>query len=489
MVTHLFVRAAQLLLAATLASPLTSCIQLESPDSALQAPEQETVLDSAVLPPAMNYDLGEATLVQERFPEDSRFRKMPVRLNGLIATPKAVDAPAPVVVILHGTHPGCPLDEAGVDRWPCDPAVEQPNYQGFEYLVRQLAGRGYVALALNINAENTFGFGEPTPNERLEQLVNLHLQALETAGAGGENNFGVKLTDRVDLTQLALIGHSRGGESAYWLAHEGGLKLPSTKGSDGTPIDGLLLVAPAIVTVQPRESEVPMGIILPACDGDVLVQTGQYFYETARLSLEQQAWASSVWLEQANHNHFNSILPGDLFSGDASRPDCKTLISADQQREFLIRYAGDFLATVFQSEPDTLATRRARMGLDATHSAPAKLYNQSARVAALAHAPQRRALLVPRTSSELSTNALGGGVATQDVDLFHCEAGYYTPEQNPGSEPCQRVNLTVPGSPAMVVASWTEPNAMWRFDLPEGHRDLSQDRPLVCGLRSIPCRS
>ena len=75
---------------------------------------------------------------------------------------------------------------------------------------------------------------------------------------------------------------------------------------------------------------------------------GSIFYETARLSLEQQAWASSVWLEQANHNHFNSILPGDLFSGDASRPDCKTLISADQQREFLIRYAGDFLATVFQ---------------------------------------------------------------------------------------------------------------------------------------------
>ena len=71
------------------------------------------------------------------------------------------------------------------------------------------------------------------------------------------------------------------------------------------------------------------------------------------------------------------------------------------------------------------------MGLDATHSAPAKLYNQSARVAALAHAPQRRALLVPRTSSELSTNALGGGVATQDVDLFHCEAGVLHPRAKP----------------------------------------------------------
>jgi hypothetical protein len=104
MVTHLFVRTAQLLLVATLASPLTSCIQPESAGSDPQAPEQEIVLDPAVLPPAINYDLGEATLVQERFPEDSQFRNMPVRLNGLIATPDAMDAPAPVVEILR-SHP------------------------------------------------------------------------------------------------------------------------------------------------------------------------------------------------------------------------------------------------------------------------------------------------------------------------------------------------------------------------------------------------
>ena len=39
------------------------------------------------LPPAVEYDLGEATVIQERFPTDSRFRNMPVRLNGLIAAP------------------------------------------------------------------------------------------------------------------------------------------------------------------------------------------------------------------------------------------------------------------------------------------------------------------------------------------------------------------------------------------------------------------
>ena len=197
MVTHLFVRAAQLLLAATLASPFNKLyFSLNHQNSALQAPEQETVLDSAVLPPRHELRPGGGNPGPGgAFRKIADFGRCRFRLNGLIChSERPWMPPAPVVVILHGTHPGCPLDEAGVDRWPCDPAVEQPNYQGFEYLVRQLAGRGYVALALNINAENTFGFGEPTPNERLEQLVNLHLQALETAGAGGGKiTFGVKL--------------------------------------------------------------------------------------------------------------------------------------------------------------------------------------------------------------------------------------------------------------------------------------------------------
>ena len=108
----------------------------------------------------------------------------------------------------------------GVDRWPCDPEVEQPNYRGFEYLVRELAARGYVALSLNINAENTFGFGEPVPGERLQQLVDLHLGALATAAAGGLNDFGVDLAGRADLRRLALVGHSQGGEESLRVARQ-----------------------------------------------------------------------------------------------------------------------------------------------------------------------------------------------------------------------------------------------------------------------------
>ena len=143
---------------------------------------------------------------------------MPVRLNGVIAAPTTGEGPFPVVLILHGTHPGCPeIDH--VDRWPCDPADERPNYQGFAYLAEHLAANGYVALSININAENTFGFGEPTPGERLTQIFDKHLKALAAASAGGENKFGVDLKAKADMQRLALIGHSRGGEMAITLSH------------------------------------------------------------------------------------------------------------------------------------------------------------------------------------------------------------------------------------------------------------------------------
>ena len=152
----------------------------------------ETEMTTAVLPVAVEYNLGETTITQARFPEDSRFHNMPVRLNGIIAAPSGGDGPYPVVLIIHGTHPGCPEIEGSIDPWPCDPELEQPNYRGFAYLAEALAAEGYVAFAPNFNAENTFGFGEGTPGERLSQLAIIHLSALAEAASGGANDFGVE---------------------------------------------------------------------------------------------------------------------------------------------------------------------------------------------------------------------------------------------------------------------------------------------------------
>jgi hypothetical protein len=432
---------------------------------------QANATDEMGKPPvAVEYNLGETTITQSMFPEDSRFRKMPVRLNGIIAVPNGGNAPYPVVVILHGNHPGCPIPEGDmVDRWPCDPEVERPNYRGFGYLVQRLAAQDYVALSININAENTFGFGEPFPIERLEQLVDLHLKALAEATSGGSNKFGVELIDRADLSKLAFIGHSQGAEGAYWLTDKAGLDAPDAFERRGYgPVYGILMIAPAANLGGAGGGRVPFSVILPACDNDVINQEGQLFYEISRLDPDQVAWASSVWLERANHNYFNNTLSDEALARPG-RPDCEPLLEPEAQRDFLSNYAIDFLAKIFNQDPGATP----RLGMDLQELAADELYGLPTRVAALAPRYDRLPLFLPADVNELKTNLLGGNVIAEYLTLTYCKQGYYVPSMNPGSEPCKRVNLVIPGNPAMIAASWSQKDAALRFSLPGGY-DLNQ---------------
>jgi len=440
----------------------------QSTDTIEPEPATATV-ENEQMPVAVEYNLGETTITQSMFSEDSRFRNMPVRLNGIIAVPAGEAVPSPVTVILHGNHPGCPVPEGDtVDRWPCDLEVERPNYRGFDYLVSKLAEKGYVALSININADNTFGFGEPVPIERLGQLVDLHLKALSAAAAGGANKFGVDLAGRADMSRLAFIGHSQGGEGAFWLTQKAGLDTADAFAKLGYgPVYGLLLVAPSANYGGATSSRVPLAVILPACDGDVFLKEGQLFYEITRFDLEQNPWASSVWLERANHNYFNGTLQDESVSRPG-RPDCDPVLQPEAQRDFLSAYTIDFLAMVFNQDPAAVT----RLGMDLRMAAPDELYGLPARVAALAPHPDRLPLFLTLNETELDTNLAGGDVTIEGLTITYCKEGYYVPTMKPGSEPCKRVNLVIPGNPAMIVASWSKEGGVLRFSLPEG-RDLS----------------
>ena len=450
-------------------TPIMTTIATQTLETA-ETGQAPTATEPASLPEAVEYNLGDTTITQLTFPEDSRFRNMPVRLNGIIAVPDGDGGPYPVVIILHGNHPGCPVPEGDtVDRWPCNPEVERPNFRGFDYLVSQLAAQGYVALSINVNAENTFGFGEPVPIERLGQLVDLHLKSLSDASSGGENKFGVELQGRADLKQLAFIGHSQGGEYAYWLTEKAVLDTPDSFKNHGYgPVYGILMIAPSANWGGARGARLPLALILPACDNDVINQEGQLFYEINRLDPDNSSWASSVWLENANHNFFNSTLADEAVTRPG-RPDCEPLLQPEAQRDFLSAYTIDFLAQIFQKNEEAMA----RLGMNFQTQAPSELYGLPARVASLAPGDDRLPLLVPISSAELETNLAGGSVNAKGVTTFFCEEGYYTPFVKPGSEPCKRVNLVIPGNPAMIVTSWSQNGTALRFSLPEGS-DLSK---------------
>ncbi len=82
-------------------------------------------------------------------------------------------------------------------------------------------------------------------------------------------------------------------------------------------------------------------------------------------------------------------------------------------------------------------------------------------------------MLVPATAEELATNLVGGAVIEEGITTHFCPEGHYTPAMMPGSEPCRRVSVVVPGQPALAVVSWAEPGGAWRFVLPAGEGDLS----------------
>ncbi len=278
----------------------------------------------AVAVDPVEYDLGGATVVLQGFEAGSRFRDMPVRVNGMIAVPEVGEGPFPVVMVLHGNHPGCPTDEGGVDRWPCDPEVEQANYTGFGYLLGALAAQGYVALAPNLNAENTFGFGEPVPGERVKQLTDLHLGALAEAASGGARDFGVE----------------PGGAS----------RPPPGWRSSGTPAVGRLLwcwpathrsrlAAGATVRSRapcwsrPRRRSATVD--LDRCPGRHApgwVRRGCHRPDRPVLHEgpgwpRTRPWVASTFLEGASHNAFNTILPPDMVNQSA-REDCQSPLDA-----------------------------------------------------------------------------------------------------------------------------------------------------------------
>ena len=106
------------LAACALPPPAPITAPMATPAAAPTAEPPTTVAAAGGLPVAVAYNLGEATIVQERFPEETRFRRMPVRLNGIIAAPSEGDGPFPVA---RPARSKISLSNSGVRSQPTRP--------------------------------------------------------------------------------------------------------------------------------------------------------------------------------------------------------------------------------------------------------------------------------------------------------------------------------------------------------------------------------
>jgi pimeloyl-ACP methyl ester carboxylesterase len=360
--------------------------------------------DLADFPLVKSYDLGMASLTQTDV--DKAFETMPLALTGAIALPPD-NFPVPWIVILHGRHAGCHFNPDATSQWPCDP---EPRFDlGFAYLAQALAEVGYGVIIPNLNAafSETYGATADNRNEladqRSGQIINAHLTRLAQADRGDDPGFGLSLTGRIDLTRLAMIGHSMGGGAATLSAiqrlHINSAASLQAKIAGGLgPIAALVLVSPTrsyAIAQRPdayQLPDVPTAVIAGGCDRDIFDLSSLYYAETAR----QQPRTSPVLgilLPGANHHYFSAAVEEDDYyrqpnNGQLCNPQrSRDRLSRVAQENFLAQYTTAFLQTVWATPGDDLAL--AQVGLAAHRAAPAEIFGQSVLTTLVAPATQR----------------------------------------------------------------------------------------------------
>ena len=279
----------------------------------------------------LTYDLG-----AEAFAPESLGAR--VELRGKVYAPAdGVDA-APLVVVLHGRHATCGAPEPGpvTGDWPCPPGIpEIPSYRGYDALGRNLASHGSVVVSIGANGINANdGFIEDGGAAARAELVMETLrrwQAWSTSATGSP--FGSRFVGRVDLSRVALMGHSRGGEGVVAAA--------ALNQGIGSPFGIRAVLALAPVDFARRIlTGVNLGIVLPDCDGDVSDLAGADYYDDARYAATGDPAARSVFhVRGANHNFFNTVWTSGPGSSDdaewggrtACQPGATGRLTAAQQ--------------------------------------------------------------------------------------------------------------------------------------------------------------
>lgn len=417
------------------------------------------------------YDLGAAVLEQANI-TNSR-RNLPYRLQGVIAVPAGA-GPFPLVIIAHGSHPACPIKNDGgdlqVDSWPCAPEQEQRNDLGWRYLAEALAAQGYVAVAPNLNAVHTQAWGTfGSTFERFKGLLDANLLRLAAASAGEDVGLGVDLRGKIDFARTALIGHSQGGGYAMVYTDDR-LRNPGADAALRSPLAAALLVAPYYAGTRDEDgpatvppADLPVGMVLGLCDGDVAGLQGFSYYEPARAAAGRASPMQITLLSGANHNGFNPALAAEDGLG-ATAPNCVApagRIDAADQRAFLVAYAREFLAATF----DGAAPGPAWQPGD---PAPAELFGQRVQTALLAPSAEREALLAldgetlagPAGGSVTATEPLSATLCSLDEGAA-CNAGQYG------------VPAAAQSKLRLALLTWSTPGGALRVELPKDMRDLS----------------
>ena len=422
--------------------------------------------------------------------------------------------PFPLIIFVHGRHGTAynPTTGSSSSQWPPTGSnIQIPSYEGYDYAAETLASYGYVVVS--IGADGINAVDNNTPDRGMlarAQLIQQHLNFLNTLTMTGQTspdingvNFGTKFVGKIDMTNIGTMGHSRGGEGV--MVHA----VYNLTQPHPYAIKAVLPIAPVDYN-RYVVNNIPFGVILPYCDGDVSDNQGMHFYDDARYDVPGDPTAKYFWnVMGANHDYFNTVwtngvfipgaasgfggaaddwqgtpgynldayayLPNDLLPPPSPKGG---RLTAYQQQAVGRFYILAFFRTYIGGETQFLPYLKGEVPPPASTMTTALRFTY--------HAPDTPAtrLDINRflTPASLTTDTLGGAVSESGLSPFDVQGSGVTPELNSAiyGQPAARQPANTPSLYApqalglsQLRVGWNTPHAFLENDIPAGKGNVT----------------
>jgi hypothetical protein len=260
-------------------------------------------------------------------------------INGRVWYPVG-DGPFPLVLVVHGNHD--PLDYS-------DP--------GYGYLGELLASRGFILVSVD---ENFINGGLRGESDGRAWLLLKHIEDWKRWNDSAGNPFYHK----VDMNNIGIMGHSRGGEAVGIAAAFNRLSHypddANVKFNFNFNIKAVFAIAPVDGQYRPAGVPTPIEnvnymVIHGSHDGDVSSFNGLRAFQRIKFT-DGKPWFKTAWyVYRANHGQWNTVW-GNKDNGPRSGRylELGSLISPEEQRQFSKVVIGGFMEATLHGKSEYL---------------------------------------------------------------------------------------------------------------------------------------
>lgn len=251
--------------------------------------------------------------------------------------------PFPLVLIVHGNH-----------------SMTDYSDSGYEYIGKLMASRGFIVASVDENFLNAGWMGDYEQKESFTRawLLLKHLENWRKWNASQSNPF-YKL---VDMDNIVLIGHSRGGAAVVIASEINKLNryhLDARQKFDfNFSIKGIVQIAPndpytPQIDISLKPENINYLILQGGHDEDMFWFIGNRVYNSVNFSDGNYHFKTALYIYRANHGQFNT----EWGRKDSGIPiswllNTKPIMNGDDQRTIAKFYISAFLESTLKGRND-----------------------------------------------------------------------------------------------------------------------------------------